>query len=93
MTFDEQLVEDRIKAVLLDILTNKAEGQFKQLQQNKDKIWAIIDQTDLKELLEHDDCPTSRLVALTNASLEEIKKPNTNWKVLDSLASELSGMQ
>ena len=38
MTFDEQLVEDRIKAVLLDILTNKAEGQFKQLQQNKDKI-------------------------------------------------------
>ena len=89
MTFDETLVHDKIKHILLDLFANKAEGQFKTLQQNKDKIWAIINQTDLLQLLEHDDCPETNLTSLVSSSLEELKKDNTNWKILDSLRDEL----
>jgi len=89
MTFDETLVHDKIKHILLDLFVNKAEGQFKTLQQNKDKIWAIINQTDLLQSLEHDDCPETNLTSLVRSSLEELKKDNTNWKILDSLRDEL----
>ena len=88
MTFDEELVEAKIKNIISDLMFNKI-TDFKPLQADKTKIWPIVNQTDLFELLEHDDCPNSNFVALVKLSIDEIKKPNTNWKVLDKLADQL----
>ena len=52
MTFDEKIVEGRIKTVVNDILFNKI-TDYKLVQQDKSKIWAIINTTDLMELLDH----------------------------------------
>jgi hypothetical protein len=88
MTFDEELVEAKIKLIVSDIMFNKI-TDYKPLQKDKSKIWPIVSQTDLFELLEHDDCPNSNFIALLRMAIEEIKKPNTNWKILDQLAESL----
>jgi len=84
MTFDEKIVEGRIKTVVNDILFNKI-TDYKLVQQDKSKIWAIINTTDLMELLDHDDCPQSNFISILKLTLDEIKKPNTNWTMVTKL--------
>jgi hypothetical protein len=88
MTFDEELVEAKIKLIVTDILFNKI-TDYKPLQKDKSKIWPIINQTDLFELLEHDDCPNSNFIALLRMAIQEIKKPKTNWKIVEQLVESL----
>ena len=52
MTFDEKLVEDKIKGTVNDILFNKIKD-YNAVREDKSKLWAIVKTTDLMELLEH----------------------------------------
>ena len=85
MTFDEKLVEDKIKGTVNDILFNKIKD-YNAVKEDKSKLWAIVKTTDLMELLEHDDCPKSNLISTIRLSIAEIEKPNTNWAVINKLS-------
>jgi len=84
MTFDEEIVQDKLKQVISDILFNKV-TDFKTIMNDKNKLWAILDSTDLKELLEHDDLPKTNFTALVKMGYAELKNEKPNWKVLNQI--------
>jgi len=88
MTFDEEIVQDKLKLILKDILFNKI-TDFKAVMNDKNKLWAIINSTDWKEILEHDDLPVTNFTALVKMGYAELNNANPNWKILNKIAEEL----
>ena len=88
MTLDEAHVENKLRKAVSDLVFNKI-TDVKAVQKDKNKLFAMVDQTDIQMLLDHDDCPKTNLTQLCKLSLEEIKKDDTNWSVVLRLLDEV----
>jgi len=88
MTLDEANVEKKLKEAVSDFMFNKV-TDVKAVQKDKNKLFAMLDQTDIQMLLDNDDCPKTNFTQLCKLSLEEIKKDDTNWNVVLRLLEEV----
>lgn len=88
MTLDEANVENKLKEAVSDFVFNKI-TDVKAVQQDKKKLFAMLDQTDIQMLLDNDDCPKTNFTQLCKLSIEEIHKDDTNWSVVLRLLDEV----
>lgn len=92
MTLDEEIVQNKLINEISHITVDKI-SSMRDMTENKNKLVAIIGQSDIQMLLDHDDCPKSNITSLTRMALKEINSNNTNWRVVQQLIDEIGIMK
>ena len=92
MTLDEEIVQNKLINEISHVTVDKI-SSMRDMTANKNKLVAIIDQSDIQMLLDHDDCPKSNITSLTRMALNEINSNNTNWRVVQQLIDEIGIMK
>ena len=92
MTLDEEIVQNKLINEIVHVTFDKI-SSMRDMTDNKDKLIAVIGQSDIQMLLDHDDCPKSNITSFTRMALIEININNTNWRVVQQLIDEIGIMK